>query len=100
MGKLRCHIGEEDVCTSNHPLISTEPTRPPTPSTPTPSLCHKEGPTAAENCKEDFICCSWDDGWVETNCTCQFENVFSLDFELCTNEDMCYIQDAEHPWEL
>jgi len=89
--KLRCHKGEEDVCTSSHPVATSEPT------TPKVSLCHKEGPTTSTDCTKDFICCSWDNGWVETVCNCKSGNVFSLFFGICTNEDMCYIEDESHP---
>merc|ERR1712080_112108 len=85
--QLRCHKGEEDVCTSNHPLSTYGPTTQRVPP------CHKEGPTTETDCSEDFICCHWDNGWVETDCTCKFGNVFSLDFEICTAPEMCLDQD-------
>lgn len=87
---LRCHKGEEDVCSSSHPVVTEGPT------TPRVSPCHKDGPTAETDCQEDFLCCTWQSSsssWRETDCSCSFGNVFSSDFELCTNSDLCGLQE-------
>lgn len=94
--KVRCHMGEEDVCTSSHPIDRDS-------TTPRVSPCHKEGPTTTTDCTPEFICCGWDgvdQDWVETHCTCKHGNVFSLDFELCTNPEMCDLKEYSLSWGL
>jgi len=87
--RLTCHRGEEDVCTSNHPVVSQEPTTHPV------SPCHKEGPIPGDggDCSQEFTCCRWqDEAWAEATCSCKSGNVFSSDFEICTNADLCLVQ--------
>jgi len=88
--RLRCHKGEEDVCTSSHPVASQSPT------TPRVSPCHKDGPISGDagDCQEDFLCCRWQgNSYDEVSCHCKAGNVFSELFEICTNADICFEKD-------
>lgn len=86
---LTCHMGQEDVCSSNHPIDQES-------TTARVSPCHKEGPIAESDCQEAFTCCHWMEdtsSWKESECQCKSGNVFSLDFQICTPQDFCYHHD-------
>jgi len=92
---VRCHKGDEGASTDAPPVTQTtiQPTAP-------PQNCHKDGANAIDECTKDFLCCHYDNSnsaWEETACSCNNDNVFIQEFNMCTWPDVCFNKDITLP---
>jgi len=94
--KLTCHKGDEGASTDAPPVTQTTtvPTSP-------PQNCHKDGPNMIASCSNDFICCKYDtsdNSWEETACSCNNDNVFEQDFDICIWPDIAGCAERSLTW--